>query len=66
MELMVICYLKNNTEELADRIIELLKDDKKRALFGENAFFTVLKEANIENMVHKMNLALTIKNIPIK
>ncbi len=50
---------ENNIQQLADRIIELLSDEKKRTIFSNNALNTAKNEANIENMISNMNLAIT-------
>ncbi len=50
---------ENNIQQLADRIIELLNDETKRTNFANNAFNTAKNEANIENTIKNMNLAIT-------
>lgn len=52
---------ENNIEELAEKISYLLVNDKVRLSFSHNAFSVAQNEGNIENMIDKMNKALTIK-----
>ena len=52
---------ENNIEEMSQCVIELLMNETKRISFSQQALLTAQKEGDIENMINKMNMALTFK-----
>lgn len=57
-----LLYDKDNIDDFAEKIDQLLADNEMRATMSANAIKTAEEEASIQNMITQMGLALGLEN----